>query len=72
MVRPGRQVEDREEAGDGESPAGLRTRQTEPSQFYVDLVRKDLGALWEWLPEGAMYHAPNAYLKSEMAMQIAS
>ena len=42
---------------------------TELPQFYVDLVRKDLGALWEWLPEGAMYHAPNAYLKSEMAMQ---
>ena len=42
---------------------------TELPQFYVDLVRKDLGALWEWLPEGAMYHDPNAYLKSEMAMQ---
>ena len=41
---------------------------TELPQFYVDLVRKDLGALWEWLPEGAMYHDPNAYLKSEMAM----
>ena len=27
MVRPGRQVEDRDDAGDGESPAGLRTRQ---------------------------------------------
>jgi len=45
---------------------------TELPQFYVDLARKDLGALWEWLPEGAMYHDPNAYLKSEMAMQIAS
>jgi hypothetical protein len=42
---------------------------TELPQFYVDLARKDLGALWEWLPEGAMYHDPNAYLKSEMAMQ---
>ncbi len=42
---------------------------TELPQFYVDLVRKDLGALWEWLPEGAMDHDPNAYLKSEMAMQ---
>ena len=42
---------------------------TELPQFYVDLVRKDLGALWEWLPEGAMSHDPNAYLKSEMAMQ---
>jgi hypothetical protein len=42
---------------------------TELPQFYVDLVRKDLGALWEWLPEGAMSHDPNAYLKSEVAMQ---
>jgi hypothetical protein len=36
---------------------------------YVDLARQDLGALWEWLPAGAMYHDPNAYLKSEMALQ---
>ena len=34
-------------------------------QFYVDWIRKDLGALWEWLPEGALYHDPNAYLKAE-------
>jgi hypothetical protein len=34
-------------------------------RFYVDLVRKDLGPLWEWLPEGALYHDPNAYLKSQ-------
>lgn len=33
-------------------------------QFYLDLARKDLGPLWEWLPEGAMDHDPNAYLKS--------
>jgi sulfite exporter TauE/SafE len=42
---------------------------TELPRFYMDLARKDLGALWGWLPEGAMYHDPNAYLKSEMAMQ---
>ena len=34
-------------------------------KFYIDLVRKDLGPLREWLPEGALYHDPNAYLKSE-------
>jgi hypothetical protein len=34
-------------------------------RFYVDLVRKDLGPLWGWLPEGALYHDPNAYLRSE-------
>ena len=33
-------------------------------RFYMDLARKDLGRLWEWLPDGAMHHDPNAYLKS--------
>jgi hypothetical protein len=37
---------------------------TELPQFYLELARKDLGALWEWLPQGAMDHDPNAYLKS--------
>jgi hypothetical protein len=35
--------------------------------FYVEQVRQDLGPLWEWLPEGALDHDPNAYLKSEDA-----
>ena len=34
-------------------------------QFYIDRVRQDLGTLWDWLPEGALYHDPYAYLKSE-------
>jgi hypothetical protein len=34
-------------------------------RFYVDLVRKDLGPLWRWLPAGALYHDANAYLASE-------
>ncbi len=34
-------------------------------QFYVDLVRQDLGELWEWLPAGALYHDPNAYSQAE-------
>ena len=33
--------------------------------FYLEQVRRDLGPLWEWLPEGALNHDPNAYLKSE-------
>ena len=32
-------------------------------QFYVDWIRKNLGQLWEWLPAGALYHDPKAYLK---------
>jgi hypothetical protein len=35
-------------------------------QFYINIIKKDLGSLWEWLPKGAMYHDPNAYLKTEM------
>jgi hypothetical protein len=27
-------------------------------RFYANLVRKELGALWEWLPNGALYHDP--------------
>jgi hypothetical protein len=33
--------------------------------FYAAVVRKDLGWLWRWLPEGGLYHDPKAYLKSE-------
>ena len=38
---------------------------TELQQFFMDQVRKDLGPMWSWLPQGALYHDPNAYLKSE-------
>ena len=34
-------------------------------RFYIDLVRQDLGPLSEWLPEGALYHDPNAYSRAE-------
>jgi hypothetical protein len=37
---------------------------TELPPFYLNQAQKDLGPLWEWLPEGAMNHDPNAYLKS--------
>src|SRR5262249_55654990 len=38
---------------------------SELPQFYVDGVRKELGPFWEWLPQGALGHDPNAYLRSE-------
>ena len=38
---------------------------TEIPEFYVERIRKSLGYLWEWLPEGALDHDPNAYLKAE-------
>jgi len=39
---------------------------TEIPQFYVDRVRKDMGSMWRWLPEGGLQHDPNAYLKSQV------
>lgn len=32
--------------------------------FYHDLIRRDLGPIYPYLPEGAVSHDPNAYLKS--------
>jgi hypothetical protein len=40
-------------------------------RFYVDLIRRDLGSLWRWLPPGALEHDPNAYLKSQQAAPAA-
>jgi hypothetical protein len=37
---------------------------TELPRFYVDMVRRTLGPLWQWLPEGALHHDPHAYLKA--------
>jgi hypothetical protein len=33
--------------------------------FFTEWIRKDLGPFWDWLPEGALNHDPNVYLKSE-------
>jgi radical SAM superfamily enzyme YgiQ (UPF0313 family) len=32
--------------------------------FFLNMLKKELGKYWEWLPEGAIDHEPNAYLKS--------
>jgi hypothetical protein len=33
--------------------------------FYTDIIRRDLGIWWQWLPEGALYHDENAYLHKQ-------
>ncbi len=38
---------------------------TDLPKFYKDIIEEDLGPLWDWLPPGALYHDPNAYLKAE-------
>jgi len=42
----------------------LEGESTELPQFFLDRVRNDLGPLWDYLPEGALEHNPNAYLES--------
>jgi hypothetical protein len=37
---------------------------TEIPAFYLNRIKKELGSLYDWLPEGALMHDPNAYLKS--------
>ncbi|MBN1212590.1 MAG: radical SAM protein, partial [candidate division Zixibacteria bacterium] len=34
-------------------------------QYFVEKIRRDLGDFWDWLPEGAIHHDPNAYLLSQ-------
>lgn len=35
--------------------------------FYHEHVKQDLGPLWEFLPQGALEHDPNMYLKKQTA-----
>ncbi|MFH2034915.1 MAG: radical SAM protein [Candidatus Zixiibacteriota bacterium] len=44
----------------------------EVPQFFVNCIRRDLGEFWEWLPEGAMFHNPNAYLLSQQNSNASS
>ena len=41
-------------------------------RFYADIVRKDLGPLWDWLPDGALRHDPNAYLRAQALRPLPS
>ena len=34
-------------------------------KFYVGVIKKDMGYMWKWLPEGAIYHDQHAYLKKQ-------
>ena len=38
---------------------------TDLPPFFYDRLRRGLGQMWEWLPDGALHHDPNAYLAAE-------
>jgi len=42
-------------------------------EFYTNIIKKQLGIWWQWLPEGALVHDQNAYLhkSSQKATDIA-
>ena len=42
---------------------------TEIPEFLTDWIKKDIGVFWDWLPEGALYHDPNAYLKTSSELR---
>ena len=48
---------------DQELRAFFDGRSTELPAFYRNRLQRQLGPLWEALPEGALMHDPNAYLK---------
>jgi hypothetical protein len=37
---------------------------TEVPRYYVNWIKRDLGVLSDWLPEGALIYDPNTYLKT--------
>lgn len=39
--------------------------------FYLNIIRKDLGIWWQWLPDGALEHNPNAYLDKTVKKRTA-
>jgi hypothetical protein len=39
--------------------------------FYTDIIKRDLGSWWEWLPQGAIKHNVNAYLQKSTNSRVA-
>jgi hypothetical protein len=49
---------------DSQFRAYFEQETNELPQYYLDMIKKDLGPLSAWLPEGAVFHDQNAYLKT--------
>jgi hypothetical protein len=57
---------------DPQFPPYFERRSSRLPDFYVDMVRAELGPLWAYLPVGALHHDPCAYLKSERQADVFS
>jgi hypothetical protein len=38
--------------------------------FYTNIIKRDLGPWYQWLPEGAIHHNPNAYLDKQAGSRV--
>ena len=43
---------------------------TQLPRFFSDIIKKDLGIWWQWLPEGAVEHDANAYLHKSLKKEV--
>jgi len=57
--------------GDRKFRAYLEQDSDHLPEFYTDQIRRDLGPMWESLPDGAIYHDPYAYRKSQEEESLA-
>lgn len=51
---------------DSKFKAYFEQETTELPEFFLNNMKSEVGPLWEWLPEGAIYHDQNAYLKTSI------
>ena len=63
-IRYYREIRSRLDA-DPEFEPYFEQKTAELPNFFLDRMRRDLDALWEWLPKGGIHHDAYAYLKSE-------
>jgi hypothetical protein len=54
-------------ASDAQFRGYLEQETTTLPPFYVERIRRDLGPLWEWLPEGALEHELSALPRASAA-----
>jgi hypothetical protein len=51
--------------GDRAFRAYFEGESTQLPAFYQQIIQRDLGVWWRWLPAGAIEHDPNAYLRKQ-------
>jgi len=45
---------------------------TKLPDFYTNIIKNSLGKWWDWLPQGAIEHEPNAYLNKQAKRNVSA